>query len=135
MKHLRFPLFLFAIFFIACQGNQGEETLSFKPGSVKELQEVNKDGDYRYRGDLVKAVSWQDAGGQNTFVDNRCDVSPVEMGMALWSGDQQLLLRGLVPPPEDDQWTEPLPDPDVDPASTLTDMSLRTKARALWEEF
>ena len=208
MKRHALLLFLLASLFIACQDEP--EGQGFKPGSIKILKEVNKNGDYRYRGDLVKAVSWEDAKGQNTFVmsarpkfqiseelyrkrfyayhyvqtpdtllrihymtdatdscicdcevslvdgkihiddlngdgiaelwfayylDNRCDVSPVEMGMALWSNGKQLLLHGRVPPPENDQWKEPLPEPDVDPASTLTDMNLRTKARALWEEF
>ncbi len=208
MKRHALLLFLLASLFIACQDEP--EGQGFKPGSIKILKEVNKNGDYRYRGDLVKAVSWEDAKGQNTFVmsarpkfqiseelyrkrfyayhyvqtpdtllrihymtdatdscicdcevslvdgkihiddlngdgiaelwfayylDNRCDVSPVEMGMALWSNGKQLLLRGRVPPPENDQWKAPLPDPDVDPASTLTDMNLRTKARKLWEEF
>ncbi len=210
MKHLTCLLLLFAVFFVACKDKQESKVPHFKPNSVKEVKEVNKDGDYRYRGDLVKAVSWEDAKGQNTFVmsarpkfqiseelyrkrfyayhyvqmpdtlirihymtdavdscicdceltlvdnkihvddlngdeiaelwfayylDNRCDVSPVEMGMALWSNGKQLLLRGLVPPPEDEQWTDPLPEPDVDPASTLQDMNLRTRARALWKEF
>ncbi len=66
------------------------------------------------------------------YLDNRCDVSPVQAKLQLWSDGKWMALSGLVPPPEDENWTAALPEPQIDPKATLQDPVLRAKAKELW---
>jgi len=65
------------------------------------------------------------------YIDKRCDVSPVEAKLQLWSDGKRVELAGLVPPPEDQAWSDSLPGPEFVFSS---DVHLEERAKTLWKE-